>query len=245
AFRGVHGLPLLQAIGGRGQQATLRGDGRRPGVEQHEVAGAVGVLGFARCKTGLPEEGRLLIAEVRAHGYDAADRTIRLRLPVDLLIARRPDLGQHGPRDLDLAQQLRVPIQRLEVHQHGARRVAVVGAVRPTLGPTRQPPDDPGIDVAEQKVPTLGRRAGARNVVEDPLDFRPGEIGGDDKTGLALDQWLDTVVDQLLTDVDRARVLPHDRVVDRLPGLLLPDHRGLALVGDADARDLVGLDPAL
>src|ERR1700730_13100108 len=135
-----------------------------------------------------------MIAEVRTPRYDAADRAVRLRLPVDLLIARRPDLRQHGPRDLDLAQQLHVPVQRLEVHQHGARCVAVVGDVRATLGATRQPPDDPGIDFAEQQVPALARRARARNVVEDPLDFRPREIGGDDETGLALYQWVRTLV---------------------------------------------------
>src|SRR4029077_19323127 len=156
-----------------------------------------------------------------------------------------PDLRQHGARHLDLAQQLGIPVEGLEVHQHGPGAIAVVGDVRAAVGPARQPPDDPGIDVAEQQVPTLGRCAGARNVVEDPLDLRPREIGGDDETGLALDQWLDAVVDQLLTDVDGAGVLPDDGAVDPLFGFLLPDHGGFALVGDADARDLVGLDPAL
>ena len=45
-----------------------------------------------------------------------------------------------------------------------------------------------------------------------------------------------------------ARVLPDDRVVDRLAGLAVPDHGRLALVGDADRRDVarlgVGARPA-
>src|SRR5207237_1136317 len=166
-------------------------------------------------------------------------------LPVELLVARRPDLPQYRPRHLDLAEELRIPVERLEVHQHRARGIAVVGDVRPTLGPAGQPPDDPGIDVAEEQVAALGRSTGARDVVEDPLDLRPREVGGHDQSGLGLDGRLDAVVDQLLTDVDGAGVLPDDGVVNRLAGLLLPDHGGLALVGDADARELVGLDAFL
>src|SRR5207245_9635313 len=81
--------------------------------------------------------------------------------------------------------------------------------------------------------------------VHDRLDLRTGEVRAHDEPGLTLHRALDAVIDQALTDVTGAGVLPDHRVVDRLAGLLLPDHGGLTLVGDPDARDLVGLDPFL
>src|SRR5262249_41705181 len=39
----------------------------------------------------------------------------------------------------------------------------------------------------------------------------------------------------------RAAALPDDGVEDRAPALAVPDHRGLALVGEADRGDLGGV----
>jgi hypothetical protein len=44
--------------------------------------------------------------------------------------------------------------------------------------------------------------------------------------------------------VGGAAVLPDDGVVDGRPVCAIPDHRGLALVGDADAAMLAGATPA-
>src|SRR5699024_8909287 len=43
-------------------------------------------------------------------------------------------------------------------------------------------------------------------------------------------------------DLLRAGVLPDDRVVDGLPGVLVPDHGGLTLIRDAHALELVAVD---
>ena len=44
---------------------------------------------------------------------------------------------------------------------------------------------------------------------------------------------------QPLADIGRPPVLPDDGAVDRLAGLTVPDDCGLALIGDANARDPV------
>ncbi|MNO71877.1 hypothetical protein D3C76_628050 [compost metagenome] len=44
---------------------------------------------------------------------------------------------------------------------------------------------------------------------------------------------------ELLADFGAASALPDDGVVDRAAGVLVPDHGGFTLVGDADGRDLV------
>jgi hypothetical protein len=50
---------------------------------------------------------------------------------------------------------------------------------------------------------------------------------------------------QLGAVIGRAAVLPDDGVVHRLAGGAVPHHRGLALVGDADAGDAAGIEPGL
>src|SRR3546814_18858008 len=49
-----------------------------------------------------------------------------------------------------------------------------------------------------------------------------------------------TLGTQLLAESGGAAVLPGDRLVDGRTGLAVPDHRRLALVGDADGGDLLG-----
>src|SRR5256885_2799514 len=50
---------------------------------------------------------------------------------------------------------------------------------------------------------------------------------------------------QFLAKSGRSTVLPDNRVVDRLAGPAVPNHRGLALVRDADGRDLASTQPRL
>ena len=63
----------------RRQQPRLRRDDLRAGVEQHEVAGAVGVLGFAGADAHLADGRGLLIAEVARDRDFAADRAVASR----------------------------------------------------------------------------------------------------------------------------------------------------------------------
>ena len=43
---------------------------------------------------------------------------------------------------------------------------------------------------------------------------------------------------QLFAEVRGPAILPHDRVVYRLAAGTVPDHRGFALVGNTDRRDV-------
>ena len=79
AFEAVHGRLAADLVAQSGQQAVLRLDGLGAGVHQHEAAGAIGVLGFARAEAGLAEEGRLLVAQVA--GDRDAFQTTPLALP--------------------------------------------------------------------------------------------------------------------------------------------------------------------
>src|SRR6185437_661709 len=207
-----------------------------PGVEQQEVARAVGVLGLADREAGLAERSRLLVAEV-ARDLDAGERAL-LNLAVHR--ARRTDLGQHRLGHADRVAQLVIPGERLEVHQHRAARVGHVGDVQPAVSATGQVPYAPGVHVAERQLPGFGLLASPIHVLEDPPDLRSREIRRDRKTRLEAEAILPALLLQLLADLVGTSVLPHDCVVDWLAGAAIPHHRRLTLVGDAQGGDRIG-----
>ena len=92
--------------------------------------------------------------------------------------------------------------------------------------------------VPKASLPASALRARAGNVVEDPCHLASGKIRVDDEAGAFADEVFVPVLLQSIAVVGRAPVLPHDRVVDRSAGLAIPDDRRLALVGDADGRDI-------
>src|SRR6266542_3370551 len=149
-LKAVHGGLAADLVPERRQQAALGLDGRRPRVQEQEVPRPVGVLRIADVEGGLTEHRRLLVAEVAGH----RDPRQRARgLPVDL--ARGLDLRQHGPRDTHDAQDLVVPIEGLQVHEHGPAGVGHVGDVRPAIRAAGEVPDAPAVDVAEQDLAPL------------------------------------------------------------------------------------------
>ena len=63
AFQGVDGRGLADAVAEGGEQAMVRSDRSLAGVDQQEVAGAIGALALAWREAGLAEQGGLLVAE--------------------------------------------------------------------------------------------------------------------------------------------------------------------------------------
>ena len=84
-----------------------------------------------------------------------------------------------------------------------------------------------------------GPRTGIGHVVEQPPQFGARKIGVYDQAGPFADRFLQTACAQSGAGGFRPAVLPDDGVVNGNAGLSVPHHRGLALVGNADAADLV------
>ena len=106
----------------------------------------------------------------------------------------------------------------------------------------RQVPQDPGVGVAEVEVAGLGALASTLDVVQDPLDLRAGEVGGQAQAADLAETIRALVALKLLDDVGGTHVLPDDRVVHGLAGVLIPHDRGLALVGDTHGGQVVAVD---
>jgi hypothetical protein len=205
------------------------------GVEQHEVAGAVGVLGLAGREADLADGRRLLVAE------DAGDRHLAAERPSPAS-CRRPSgrwtttisgsISRGMPKNpSSSSSQSRVS----QVHEHRARGVGHVGDVRPPSGPP--------VRFQTTQLSIVPKRASPRSAASRrPSTFSrihwtlPAEkYGRRRQPGLAPDDVPARRVEGLGDRVG-AGVLPDDRVVERPAGAPVPDDRRLALVGDPDAR---------
>ena len=79
-------------------------------------------------------------------------------------------------------------------------------------------------------------------MVEQPLQLRAGKIGIEDEAGFRGDRRLVAGSAERVTVRGRPSVLPDDRVRERASGRALPEDRRLALVRDADGRDVAAGD---
>ena len=209
----------------------LRGDGARPGVQEEEAARAVRVLREARPVAGLAEERRLLVAgDARDRGTAAPPRAVAATTPEEGTIARQ-DLA----RDVEEGEELVVPRARVDVVEQRPRRVRGVGHVH---GAARELPDEPRVDGAERELAARRPRARAGHVVEQPLQLRAGEVGVEDEARLRGERRLVAGRAQRVAGRRGAAVLPDDRVRERPARRALPEERRLALVRDADRRDV-------
>ena len=138
------------------------------------------------------------------------------------------------------AQQVVVPVLAVDVVEHGAGRVAGIGRVHPASG---QPPEQKAVDRAEGELAALGRGARTRHLVEQPGELGRREVGVDHEPGARAHHGLVAVRHQPRAAIGGAPVLPDDGAMHRPARGPLPQHDGLALVGDADRGDRGGVQP--
>ena len=119
----------------------------------------------------------------------------------------------------------------MNVVEAGAAGVGGVSDMHPAAC---QPPDQKAVDGAETQFAGGGAIARAVHLVENPGQFRRGEIGVEKKAGLFRHHGFLAGILHHRADIGRAPVLPDDGIMDRLAGGAVPDHGGFALVGDAD-----------
>ena len=204
------------------------------GVEQGEAAGAVSRFHHAGLEAALPDRRRLLVAGDAEHADGAAEQLRRGDAEFAGAVAH---LRQHCHRHAEQFAKAGVPGAPADVEQRGARRVGGVGRVHLAAG---QPPQKECVDGAEGELAGLRRGARAGHIVEQPGDLAGGKIRIEQQSGLGRDLRLVPALAQRLAQWRGAAILPDNRVVNRLAGGALPDHRGLALIGDADAGDVAG-----
>ena len=144
ALQRVLGWHAFDLIGNGGQHPVARRHRFIPGVEQHEAAGPIRVLGLARVEAGLPEQCRLLIAE------DPGQRGVAKSIGCDDP-RRRHDRRQKPCGYREGIEQLGRPIQRGEIHQHGSAGIGDIGHVL-----AGEMPRHPGVHSSKSELARLG-----------------------------------------------------------------------------------------
>ena len=238
ALKGIFHM-ILKADGDRRDEAAAAHDGLAAGVHQKEAARAVGVLHLTGLEAALAEQSALLVARGAGNRDLAA---VELKGAVAVHMARGLDLRQHARGDVEQLKQFGIPAEVVDVVEHRAAGVGLVGDVDVAV---RQLPDQPGVDRAEEQLASLSPLACAGHVVQQPFDLRAGEIRVRHETRLGADLIAPARLDDAVDDVGGAAALPDDGVGDRLAGGLVPDHGRLALVGDADGGNVCGRDAEL
>jgi hypothetical protein len=174
----------------------------------------------------LSVEGGLLVARDAGHGYRAAELG-----GLAVHVGARARLRQRARVHAEQVAQLGVPAALADVEQHRARCVREVGGVL-----ARELEDEPRVDRAEGGV--------ARHIAlaDQPFDLRAGEVGVEHEPGALADERRVAGVAELVAAARGAAVLPDDRAVERLAGVAVPGHDGLALVRDADPGERAAVD---
>ena len=107
--------------------------------------------------------------------------------------------------------------------------------------PPVQPPDQVAVDRAEGQLAGFGSFARAGDILQQPGDFRAGEVGVSDQPGRAQDRLVEALGFERVAEGGGAAVLPDDGVMDGLAAAAVPDQGGFALAADADGGDIGGV----
>ena len=113
------------------------------------------------------------------------------------------------------------------------------------LTPARKVPNEPGVHGAENELALFRPGPRALHVIQYPAYLGAGEIGVYEQAGLVAYIGADALRRQLVAEGRRPPALPHDGVIDRFACCAVPNDAGLALVRDADGRDVLRRDAAL
>ena len=148
------------------------------GIEQQKATGTVSIFSVARVKAGLAHQCGLLVTESAAKRYAGAQRTVFQRRSPGFAVTGWNDAGQNLTGYPQYLKNFFIPIQGMQIHQHGAAGIGYIGDMGPFSGSAGKPPDDPGFHGPEQGLTFIGRSAGPVIVVQNPFDFRTGKIGG-------------------------------------------------------------------
>ena len=134
----------------------------------------------------------------------------------------------------------RRPGEFLDVKELCAARVGVIAA---KLCSVREGPDHPRVDGTEAELAGARGLGGGRHALHDPGHLG-GRVVGRERETRAIADALGRAVNPRdgVTHVLRARALPHDRVAEGVACARVPRNGGLALVGDADARNVGRVD---
>ena len=108
----------------------------------------------------------------------------------------------------------------------------------------REFPDQPCFHRSEKQSSFFGFSSCTGNIFQKPADLSRTKVGIDHQACLFTVGIRQSFLCEYFAILCGSPVLPDDGVIDRLPRFLIPDDRGLTLVGDADGCNVfcLGMD---
>ena len=100
-------------------------------------------------------------------------------------------------------------------------------------------PDQPCLYRTKQKIPGLCTLACPLYIVKNPLDLGGRKISINHQACLAADLILQTTRLEFVRILGCPAALPHDCMVHRLSGILIPYNYSLSLIRNTNARNIV------
>ena len=205
-------------------------------VQHHGRTCAVCHFARACIEAHLTNQGTMRIAQHAGNLNGLFKKTFHRCRAVAGIAGTR--FGKHRSRNAGCLEQLVVPHQPVDIEDHGATRVGIIGRKR--LSPC-QFPHQPAIDGSNQEFASICLGTRAWNVVENPANLACAKVGVNLEACMLLDELLHAWhLAPLTAKLSAARILPHKGMADWSTCLLVPCHDGLTLIGNRQ-RIVVGI----
>jgi len=184
----------------------------------------------------LPKQRCLLITSNAANRNGRCGQHL-LRMAINL--AAGAHFGQYTCRYFKQAQQFLIPLQGMNIEEHGAAGIAYISYMSLSVG---ELPYQPAVDGAKAQIALLCLGPCTRHMIEQPLELGSRKIGISHQAGFFTNHFCSTTLPQAVAVVGGATVLPHNGMVQRLAGVPVPQHGRFPLVGNANARNVLQID---
>ena len=159
-----------------------------------------------------------------------------------VIIGAVAHLRQHLHGDAEQVADRLAPPTLADIVKQRARGIGGVGGMH---APAGQFPDQKAVHRAKEQIARRGLVARALDVLQYPAQFRAREIRIEQQPRALGHHRLVPRLAQLRAVLGGAPVLPDDGAVNGLPGMAIPDHGRLALIGDADGSHIGDIQPRL
>ena len=103
----------------------------------------------------------------------------------------------------------------------------------------RQLPDNPAVNRTEKQFAFFRTFACASSIIKQPAQFGCRKISVQHQPRFAAEELRHAKFFQFVAIACRAAALPHNRFMYRASGFFIPQNRGFALIGNANARNFV------
>src|SRR5260370_41408549 len=234
AFQAIDGWAITLTPTNSSEETVLRGNTFGTGVQEHKVAGAIGVLRHTDFVTGLSKGSSLLVSCIAGH-FNGSTEELWIGLSEDPTGCLHR--GKHSTRHTQFLENDIVPFTLIDVVHEGARSIGGICCMHPAF---RETPHQEGVDVSEQCIASLRLFANTRDVIQYPFDLGAREIRIGYQARACANFFVEAFRFQLIANRNSQTALPDDGIENGLSCVLVPDDSRFTLIGNTKSGKIRG-----